>query len=69
MGDNQVIQSREVTLMQPISATSYNPRAGAKTAPSGKADRKPVRRRRRQQNGSSRLTLNRQLAKAVSRYA
>ena len=57
--------------MQPISATSYSPSSGAKTGPSGKsgkADRKPGRRRR-QQNGSSRLTLNRQLAKAVSRYA
>ena len=58
--------------MQPISATSYGPRAGVKTGPSGKSGktgRQPVRRRRRQQNGSSRLTLNRQLAKAVSRYA
>lgn len=58
--------------MQPISATSYSPRAGTKTAPCrtcGKTGQQPVRRRRRQQNGSSRLTLNRQLAKAMSRYA
>ena len=58
--------------MQPISAISYSPRAGTKAMPCrtcGKTGRQPVRRRRRQQNGSSRLTLNRQLAKAMSRYA
>ena len=59
--------------MQPISATSYSPRAGAKTAPCrtcGKTGRQPVRRRRRQQRGGARFTLNKQLlAKAASRYA
>ena len=57
--------------MQPISATSYSPRAGAKALPCrtcGKTGRQPVRRRR-QQRGGARLTLNRQLAKAMSRYA
>ena len=59
--------------MQPISATSYGPRAGAKTAPCrtcGKTGQQPVRRRRRQQRGGARFTLNKQLlAKAASRYA
>lgn len=58
--------------MQPISATSYSPRVGAKTGPSGKsgkADRQPVRRRRRQQRGGARLTLNRQTGKVEVHYA
>ena len=57
--------------MQPISATSYNPRAGAKTAPCrtcGKTGRQPVRRRR-QQRGGVRLPLRQQLGKDESRYA
>ena len=58
--------------MQPINATSYSPSSGAKTGPSGKsgkADRKPVRRRRRQQRGGARLTVTKLAGKAASRYA
>lgn len=57
--------------MQPISATSYSPRAGAKALPCrtcGKTGRQPVRRRR-QQRGGTRLTLTKLAAKAASRYA
>ena len=57
--------------MQPISATSYSPRAGAKTAPCrtcGKTGRQPVRRRRRQQRGGARLTLNHKTGKVEIRY-
>ena len=58
--------------MQPISAHHYGPLTGAKTAPAGKAgngDRKPVRRRRRQQRGGARLTLSQLAGKAASLYA
>ena len=58
--------------MQPISATSHGSPSGTKTGPSGKsgkADRKPVRRRRRQQRGGARLTLNHKTGKVESRYA
>lgn len=58
--------------MQPISATSYRPRAGAKTAPCrtcGNTGRQPVRRRRLPQRGGARLTLTKLAAKAASRYA
>ena len=55
--------------MQPISAISYSPSSGVKTSPSGKVDRKPVRRRRRQQRGGARLTLNRQTGKVEVHYA
>ena len=58
--------------MQPISATSYSPRAGTKAAPCrtcGKTGRQPVRRRRRQQRGGARLTLNPQTGKFEIRYA
>ena len=58
--------------MQPISATSYSPRAGTKTAPCrtcGKTGRQPVRRRRRQQRGGARFTLNPQTGKVEIRYA
>lgn len=57
--------------MQPINATSYSPRAGAKTAPCrtcGKTDRQPVRRRRRQQRGGAQLTLNPHTGKVEIRY-
>lgn len=56
--------------MQPISATSYSPRAGTKTAPCrtcGKTGRQPVRRRR-QQRGGARLTLNHKTGKVEIRY-
>ena len=55
--------------MQPISATSYSPRAGAKAMPCrtcGKTGRQPVRRR--QQRGGARLTLNPQTGKFEIRY-
>ena len=58
--------------MQPISATSYSPSSGAKTAPCrtcGKTGRQPVRRRRRQQRGGARLTVTKLAGKAASRYA
>ena len=54
--------------MQPISATSYSPRAGAKTAPCrtcGKTGRQPVRR---QQRGGAQFTLNPQTGKVEIRY-
>ena len=54
--------------MQPISATSYSPRAGTKTAPSGKVNRKPARRRRLQQRGGAQLTLNPHTGKIEIRY-
>lgn len=57
--------------MQPISAHHYGPLAGAKTGPAGKAGnsgRKPVRRRR-QQRGGARLTLNHKTGKVEIRYA
>lgn len=57
--------------MQPISATSYSPSSGAKTMPCrtcGKTGRQPVRRRRRQQRGGARLTLNPQTGKFEIRY-
>ena len=56
--------------MQPISATSYSPRAGAKAMPCrtcGKTGRQPVRRR--QQRGGARFTLNPQTGKVEIRYA
>ena len=55
--------------MQPISATNYGPRAGAKTAPCrtcGKTGRQPVRRR--QQRGGAQFTLNPQTGKVEIRY-
>ena len=58
--------------MQPISATNYSPSSGAKTGPSGKSGKtgqQPVRRRRRQQRGGARLTLNRQTGKVEVHYA
>ena len=58
--------------MQPISATSYGPRAGAKTVPSGKSGKtgqQPVRRRRLPQRGGARLPLRQQPGKDESRYA
>ena len=54
--------------MQPISATNYSPSSGAKTAPSGKVDRKPARRRRLQQRGGAQLTLNPHTGKVEIRY-
>ena len=58
--------------MQPISAHHYGALAGAKTGPAGKSgngDRKPVRRRRRQQRGGARLTLNHKTGKVEIQYA
>lgn len=58
--------------MQPINAHHYGAPAGAKTGPAGKpgnSDRKSVRRRRRQQRGGARLTLNHKTGKVEIRYA
>ena len=58
--------------MQPIKAHHYGPLAGAKTGVAGKAgngDRKPVRRRRLQQRGGARLTLNKETGKVEIQYA
>ena len=57
--------------MQPISATSYSPSSGAKTAPCrtcGKTGRQPARRRRLPQRGGVRLTLNHKTGKVEIRY-
>ncbi len=57
--------------MQTSGTYSYGSLSGMKTAPSGKPnkiDRQP-RRRRRQQRGGARLTINRQPGKPGGRYA
>lgn len=57
--------------MQTSGTYSYGSPSGMKTAPSSKPSNidRQARRRRRQQRGGARLTINRQPGKPEGRYA